>query len=167
MKKLKVNYTWFYLQYVVLAFICVVMLIAPPFLFESNPDQVIYEILWYSMFSILFILLVIFFLLDYQTAELTEKGITIKSFLGLIKSIDWDSVYDIRIESVISGSAGVKLFKKDWIIIYTAPNQFDAYFKPNRRKKNGPWYIAATKENIKFLKEYMFNYLPNILPIEP
>lgn len=167
MKRIKINYKWFYIQYIVFALLGIIMLIAPTLLFERNPNQLIYEILWYIIISVLTILMVIFFFLDYQIAELTEKSITIKSLFGLIKSIEWNDIYDIRIETVISGTAGVKTFTKEWIVIYTDTNQFDAYFKANRRKKKGPWYIAATKENIKIVNEFMIKYLPNIIPIEP
>ena len=167
MKKINVNYIAFVIQDIVILLVCILMLIIPSLLFERNPDQWLYEILWYSMFSVFIVILSVAFLLDFQIAELTEKSITIKSVFGVVKSIQWENIYDIRIESVITGTAGARLFSKDWIVVYTESNQFDAYIKPNRKKRKGPWYIAATEKNIKIMKDYMNKYVPHILPIEP
>lgn len=166
MKKLKVNYMAFFLTNLFIMLFSVVFLLITIFDFEPS-DELIYEILWYSILGACFLLPIVLFFLDYQIAELTEKSIAIKSLFGLIKSIEWKDIYDIRIETLISGTAGVMTFTKEWIVIYTDANQFDLYFKPNRRKKKGPWYIAATKQNIKIVNEYMIKYLPTVLPIEP
>lgn len=166
MKKIKVNYMAFFLVNLFIVLFSVIFLLITIFYFEPS-DKLVYAILWYSILGGCFLVPIILFFLDYQIAELTEKGITIKSLFGLIKSIDWKDVFDIRVETVITGTAGIKTFSKEWIVIYTDENQFDAYFKPNRRRRNGPWYIAATRKNIKIVNECMIKYLPNVIPIEP
>ena len=165
MKKIKVNYMAFFLVNLFIVFFSVIFLLITIFYFEPS-DKLVYEILWYSILGGCFLVPIILFFLDYQVAELTEKGITIKSLFGLIKSIEWRDIFDIRVETVITGTAGIKTFTKEWIVIYTDANQFDAYFKPNRRRRKGPWYIAATRKNIKIVNECMIKYLPNVIPIE-
>ena len=165
MKKIKVNYMTFFLVNLFIVLMSIIFLFISIFYFEPSAELV-YEILWYGILGACFLLPIFFFFLDYQIAELTEKSITIRSLFGLVRSIEWKDIFDIRVETVITGTSGIKTFTKEWIVIYTDANQSDAYFKPNRRRRKGPWYIAATKENIKIVNEYMVKYLPNVLPIE-
>ncbi len=166
MTKIKVNYIWCWAQYIFLAFLCVLMLLLPILLNWYSSTELWLKIVWNVVFSFSILFCVIFALFYFQTATICSHNIAIKSMFGLIKIIDWQDVYDIRIEDIITGTAGIKTISKEWIVIQTDKNQWDPYIKPNRKKK-GPWYIAATRENINVIKEYMSKCRPDILPIEP
>ena len=120
------------------------------------------------LFSILLLFFSIFFIIRalfmMQRAEISEHGITIYSiFFSTIKVIKWDELVDLRTESVITFSSAYGYRSlKDWIVMYTDSSQKENKRDPFNRKKTGPWYISATKENITVLTEYVNKYASHL-----
>ncbi len=166
MVKIHVNYKWCWVEYIFFSVCCVFMLLLPVICNWYGNAELWIEITWNVVFVLFIIVFIPYALFNYQTAIITEEYIRLKSAFGIIKDIYWKDIYDVRIEDIITYTAGIKTISKEWIVIQTDKNQWDLYIKSNRKKK-GPWYIAATRENIDVIKEYMSKCRPDILPIEP
>jgi hypothetical protein len=125
--------------------------------------------LWISiLFSILLLSFSISFIIRAlymtQRAEINEHGITIYSIIfSTIKVIKWNELVDIRTKSIVTflSSYGYR-YSKDWIVLYTDSSQKEKEHTLMNRKKTGPWYISATKENISVLTIYVKKYASHI-----
>jgi len=166
MTKIKVNYKNLYIECIIAACFSALLLVLPIVLKWYDSCSLWFEILWNMCFALLFVAFVFGAIIRYQTASITNEFIVIQNAFGIIKKINWKDIYDVRIVNMIIGNAGAMILHKDWIVIQTSKEQCDPYLKPNRKKK-GPWYIAATKENIETLQDYMCKCRPDILPLEP
>ncbi|MDR3293544.1 MAG: hypothetical protein LBT20_05525 [Clostridiales bacterium] len=158
MKKetIKIQHQWSYLQWIMLTCMMILMLALPTFAFEKN-GPIYLQVLWYVFFTMFTFVCIAFFFINYQSAELTGKGMTFKCKLYKIKEIAWLEVKRVQIEKLATGTAGMSIIYKEWIVIYTDDKQHRNYGGNNRRKK-GPWYIIATLENAKILKSYIEKY---------
>ncbi len=132
--------------------------------FSNDP---FWEIILFSVllffFSIFFIIRALYMT---QQAEISEEGIIIYSVIfSTIKVIKWNELIDVRTESLITFTSanGGYSSSKDWIVLYTDSSQQEKVHNGiNNRKKNGPWYIACTKENLTVITEYIIKYAPHI-----
>ena len=154
---IKIRYRWGYLQHIVLAFLSIFMLVTPRLFVEVAEDEHILEIIWYIFFSAVTVMFFIFCFTSYETAELTEEYIIIKSKFRTIKTIKWRDLVNVQIVDLPTGTAGYSIIYKEWIVLYTDLKQCENSGGVNKSKK-GPWYIANINDNCQIIKKYIDNY---------
>lgn len=155
MKKLQIQYKWSYLQWIMLFCMMIFLLTLPFWAFEKDDLFLLVKILWYSFFGCCALLCIFLFFINYQTAELSEKGIVIRCILYKIKEISWSDLTKVQIEKLASGTAGLSIIYKDWIVLYTDGNQTRNHGGNNKRHK-GPWYIKNSNIANELLQKYCY-----------
>ena len=135
-----------------------------PFLYGiSENDSLVVTVCFFTLVSLGSIFLFLNALYTVQYAEVSDRGIIIRSPLSTIKEIKWDELIDMRTENVATfSSAYGHRSSEDWIVLYTDPSQKAKEKRPFNRKKRGPWYIDGTDHNITVLADYAKKYAPHI-----
>lgn len=160
---IKISYKFDYLQWVLLAFMCLtVCIILPILIFNIDDEPMHVKIICLSMFTTVIIICLVMVFVSYQVAELSSEGILIRNKVYMIKMIKWEELraVSIRNQLVDVNITGFKLFR-NYFVLYTNLEQFRMYGAKNKRKK-GPWYISYNENNKKVLKEYVEKYNPGI-----
>ena len=129
----------------------------------SENDSLVVTVCFFTLMSLGSIFLFLNALYTVQYAEVSDRGIVIRSPLSTIKEIKWDELIDMRTESVATfSSAYGHRSSEDWIVLYTDPSQKAKEKHPFNRKKRGPWYIDGTDRNVTVLADYVRKYAPHI-----
>ena len=129
----------------------------------SENDSLVVNVCFFTLMSLGSIFLFLNALYTVQYAEVSDRGIVIRSPLSTIKEIKWDELIDMRTESVATfSSAYGHRSSEDWIVLYTDPSQKAKEKHPFNRKKRGPWYIDGTDRNVTVLADYVRKYAPHI-----
>lgn len=147
---LKVQFRWSYLQWIMLTFMMIFIILLPLFAFDKD-DSIELQIIYYLLFSSLAVISIILFFVNYQIAVITEESITISCKLYRIKQIKWKEIQKIKVEKLPTGTAGFSVVYKDWIVVYTNRNEIRNHGGINKRSK-GPWYIYLTDYNFKIIE---------------
>ncbi len=159
---IKIQYKWSYYQFAFFAFLTILMIVLPLIFFETPPDQIIIKYIWITLFSLLFIIFIVLIFNYYQTAIISENGIEINCVLNKIKTIYWPEIKRIQIEKLATGTAGMSIIYKEWIVIYTEIDQTRSHGGINKKKK-GPWYICPTEKNIEVIICFAEKYNPDAI----
>jgi|GEM_PF-4841381 len=155
----KVQYKWNYLQWVMLASMMIFLLVLPVFAFDNYEPQWL-TVLWFIFFGLFALACLLFAFIGYQIAELSDKGLILKCKLYIIKELKWSELERVRIEKLASGTAGLSIIYKEWIVLYTESRQLRNHGGVNKTKK-GPWYIKFTEQNFSLIKEFCFKFNSN------
>ncbi len=136
---------------------------AVPFLFFESLEPLAHLIAWECLSLALFCFSLFHALSSCQRAELDEAGITLRSPFGVIRTLTWDELADVRTESINTfSSRGVPVGRLDHIVLYTESSQRYGEKTPANRRKKGPWFVAGTPENIETLAKYLIAYAPHV-----
>ena len=152
--KIKANYPVSYIQYLALLPVIIVFFILPFFgLFDT---QLVIRVIWHVGFGIIALLLIFLFLLNCQTAVLSETGIVLRCKIFVMKRIKWAEVDKITLSRNTIGKLGnVKAF------IEILTNDMQSKME-NASKDIGGMYIRHSEENAKIIKSYCFKFNRNI-----
>ncbi len=113
------------------------------------------------VFVILAIMCLIAFLLLFQTATLSERGIIFRCSVFKVANVCWHEIKRVEICDLPTfESRGTKIDSK-WVVFYTDKNQQPKNGGGNYWNKP-PWQVKATKENIQIIKSFLEMYCSNI-----
>lgn len=121
---------------------------------------------WLGLIGLIILAFTCFYMAisNYQTAELNNNGIIIKSLFKKYCNINWKDIENVSVKFVpsLSNNLGV-YWKYNWIFISTGNDIPEKRYREiSNRKNKSPYVILYHPHRAKILAKYLKEYRPEI-----